>query len=55
MAYDEGEGGKTTYTELRKFVCTWLREYCRQDEAEVISYSRTKLHQTTYKEIFSAL
>ena len=42
-------------TEPRKFVCTWLRECYRQVEAEVISYSRSKLHQTTYKEIFSAL
>ena len=33
----------------------WLRECCRQVEAEVISNQRDKLHQTTYKEIFSAL
>ena len=39
-------------TELIKFVCTLLREYCRQAEAEVISYSSNKLHQTTYKEFF---
>ena len=43
------------HTEPRKFLCTWLRECCRQVEAEVISNSRNKLHQTTYKEIFSAL
>ena len=42
-------------TELRKFLCTQLRECCRQDEAEVKSNSRNKLHQTTYKEIFSSL
>ena len=35
--------------------CTRLRESCRQVEAEVVSNSRNKLHQTTYKEIFSAL
>ena len=35
-------------TELRKSLCTWLRECCRQVEAEVISNSRNKLHQTTY-------
>ena len=43
------------HTELRKFLRTWLRECCRQVEAEVVSNSRSKLHQTTYKEIFSAL
>ena len=42
-------------TEVRKFLGTWLRECCRQVEAEVISNSRNKLHQTTYKEIFFAL
>ena len=35
---------------------TWLRDCCRQVEAEQTSRnSRNKLHQTTYKEIFSAL
>ena len=33
----------------------WLRECCKQVEAEVISNSRNKLHQTTYKDFFSAL
>ena len=28
--------------------CTWLRECCRHVEAEVVSNSRNKLHQTTY-------
>ena len=42
-------------TELSIFLCTCLRECCRQVEAEVISNSRNKLHQTTYKEIFSAV
>ena len=42
-------------TELRKFPCTRLRECCRQVEAEVITNSRNKLHQTTYKHFFSAL
>ena len=32
-----------TSTELRKFVCTWLRESCRQVAAEVISNSWSKL------------
>ena len=32
-----------------------LREWFRQVEAEVISNSRNKLHQTTYKDFFSAL
>ena len=44
-----------SYTELRKFLCMWLRECCRQVEAEVISNSRNNIHHTTYKEIFSAL
>ena len=35
-------------TELRKFPCTWLPECLRQVEAEVVSYSRNRLHQTTY-------
>ena len=30
-------------TELRKSLCTWLREYCRQVELEVVSNSRTRL------------
>ena len=34
--------------------CMWLREWCRQVEAEVISYSWKKLHQTTYKYYFQA-
>ena len=42
-------------TELRKSPCTRLREYFRQAEAEVISNSRNKLHQTTCKDFFSAL
>ena len=28
---------------------TWLRDYCRQIEAEVVSSSRGKFHQTTCK------
>ena len=36
-------------TEVRKFHGTWLRECCRQVEAEVISNSTSKLHQTTYR------
>ena len=28
----------------------WLRECYRQVEAEVISYSRYKLHQSTYRD-----
>ena len=43
------------FTALRKSLCTWLRECCRQVEAELISNSRNKLHQTTYKDFFSAL
>ena len=42
-------------TELRKLLRTWLRECCRQVQTEVISNSRSKLHQTTYKQTFSAL
>ena len=45
----------TLTTELRKSLCTWLREYYRQVQAEVISNSSNKLHQTTYKDFFSAL
>ena len=39
---------------LRKSLCAWLRECLRQVQAEVISNSSNKLHQTMYKEIFSA-
>ena len=42
-------------TDLRKSLCMWLRECRRQVEAEVVSNSRNKLHQTTYKDFFSAL
>ena len=42
-------------TELRKSLCTWLRECCRQVKAEVVSNSRNKIYQTTYKDFFSAL
>ena len=34
--------------------CTWLRECCRQVEAEVVSNSKNQLHQTTYKYFFRA-
>ena len=44
-----------THTEVRKSLCTWLRDCSRQDEADVISNSRNKFHQTTYKDFFSAL
>ena len=43
------------HTELTKSLRTWLRECSRQVEAEVVSNSRSKLHQTTYKDFFSAL
>ena len=33
-------------TEVRKFHGTWLRECCRQVEAEVISYRVRKLNMT---------
>ena len=45
----------TWYTELRKSLCRWLRECYRQVEAVVVSNSRNKLHQTTYKDFFSPL
>ena len=32
-----------------KFLCVWFWECCRQVEADVVSNSRNKLHQTTYK------
>ena len=35
-------------------LCMWLREYLRQVEAQVISNSRYKLHQTTNKYQFLA-
>ena len=38
----------------RNNTCAWLRECCRQVEAEVTSNSRNKLHQTTYKYYFRA-
>ena len=41
-----------TCTELRKFLCTWLGECCRQVEAEVVSNSRKKTHQT-WRPLFS--
>ena len=34
---------------------TWLQECCRQVEAEVVSNSRNKLHQTTYTYFFRPL
>ena len=42
-------------TELRKSLCTWLRECFRQVQAEVKSNRSNKLHQTTYEDFFSAL
>ena len=35
-------------------MCVWLRECCRQVEAEVVSNSRNKLCQTTCKYYFQA-
>ena len=35
-------------------VRTWLRECCRQIEAEVVSNSREKFHQTTCKAFVGA-
>ena len=43
------------HTELTKSLRTWLRECSRQVEAEVVSNSRNKLHQTTYEDFLSAL
>ena len=42
-------------TELRNFLYMIARMMQGQDGTEVISNSRNKLHQITYKEIFSAL
>ena len=42
-------------TELRNFLYMISRMMQGQDGTEVISNSRNKLHQITYKEIFSAL
>ena len=39
------------HTELTKSLRTWLRERSRQVEAEVVSNSRNKLHQTTYEDL----
>ena len=50
-----GGGQKEVITEPRKSLCTRLRESCRQVEADVIRNSSNKLHQTTYKDFFSAL
>ena len=36
-------------------VGTWLGECCRQVEAEELSNSRNKIHQTTYQPLFPAL
>ena len=41
-------------TGLGNNTCTWFRECCKQAEAEVVSNSRNKLHQTMYKCYFSA-
>ena len=49
-----GELLNTTCTGPGNNTCTWLREYCRQVEAEVISNSRNQLHQTMYKYYFRA-
>ena len=40
-------------TEPEKSLCTWLGECCRQVEAEEVSNSRNKIHQTMYKDFFS--
>ena len=40
------------YTEPEKSLCTWFGKCCRQVEAEEVSNSRNKIHQTTYKEFF---
>ena len=42
-------------TELRRSLCTWLRECSRQAEAEVVSNSSKELHQTMYEDFFSPL
>ena len=44
-SYSTGPGNNT---------CTWLRECCRQVEAEVVRNSRNQLHQTKYKYYFRA-
>ena len=36
----------------KKCLCTWLGECCRLFEAEEVSNSRNKIHQTTYKDFF---
>ena len=36
-------------------VGTWLGEYCGQVEAEEVSNSRNKIHQTTYQPLFPPL
>ena len=39
-------------TGLGNNTCMWLQECCRQVEAEVLSKSRKKHHQTTYKKYY---
>ena len=46
---------QTTYTEPKKSLYMWLGECCRQVEAEEVSNSRNKIHQTMYKDFFWAL
>ena len=49
---------KPVYLDLyraQKSLCTWLGECCRQVEAEEVSNSRNKIHQTMYQDFFRAL
>ena len=41
-----------SYTELRKFLRTWLQEYCWQVVAEVVGNNREKILATMYKDFF---
>ena len=44
-----------SHTEGEIMVGTWLGECCRQVEAEEVSNSRNKIHQTTYQPLFPPL
>ena len=43
------------HTVPEKSLCRWLGKFCRLVDTEEASNSRSKIHQTTYKDFFQAL
>ena len=48
------QGASPTGSGLENNACMWLQECCRHVEVEEVGYSRSKIHQTTYKHHFWA-